>query len=82
VYSDESKNRQVKQLWEKVSKGHSMEQQILLRMLWMEALSGALMKKANPARRQKQEEKQMGRIYSHLKFCGQIMDFWPYLVCI
>ena len=34
VYSDESKNGLVKKLWNVVSKGRSVEQQILLRLLW------------------------------------------------
>ena len=38
VYSDETKNRQVKGLWTKVSKGWSMHEQIFLRLMWLEAL--------------------------------------------
>ena len=38
VYSDESKNRQIKQLFAVCSKGHSLEQQMLLRLLWRRAL--------------------------------------------
>ena len=38
VYSDEAKNRQVKGLWAAVSKGHSTCQQVLLRILWLDAL--------------------------------------------
>ena len=38
VYSDESKNRQVKTLWTAVSKGHSVYEQVLLRLLWLDAL--------------------------------------------
>ena len=38
VYSDETKNRQVKGLWEVVSKGHAMHEQIFLRLLWLDAL--------------------------------------------
>lgn len=40
VYSDESKNRQVKGLWSVVSKGHAVHEQILLRLLLLDALNG------------------------------------------
>ena len=42
VYSEESKNAQIKRLWEVCSKGHSVEQQILLRLEWQAALSIAM----------------------------------------
>ena len=35
VYSDEAKNREVKAIWNKVSKGHSVTQQVLLRLEWL-----------------------------------------------
>jgi hypothetical protein len=37
VYSDEAKNRHVKGLWSAVSKGHSVCQQVMLRLLWLDA---------------------------------------------
>ena len=39
VYSDESKNRQIKLLFQVCSKGHSVEQQMLLRLEWQRALA-------------------------------------------
>ena len=38
VYSDESKNRETKQVWNACSKGHSVYQQVLLRLEWLLAL--------------------------------------------
>ena len=38
VYSDESKNKEVKGLWNAVSKGHSVYQQVLLRLEWWDEL--------------------------------------------
>ena len=38
VYSDESKNGQVKYLWTKFSKGWSMHEQIFLRLMRLDAL--------------------------------------------
>jgi hypothetical protein len=38
VYSDEAKNKEVKGLWAAVSKGHSVCEQVLLRLLWLDAL--------------------------------------------
>ena len=38
VYSDESKNKQVKGLWGKVSKGWAMHEQVLERLMWLDAL--------------------------------------------
>ena len=38
VYSDESKNREAKQLWQACSKGWSVYLQILLRLQWFGAL--------------------------------------------
>ena len=35
VYSDETKNREVKTIWNKVSKGHGVTQQVLLRLEWL-----------------------------------------------
>ena len=40
VYSDEAKNKQVKGLWSVVSKGHSMHEQVMLRLLWLDSLQG------------------------------------------
>ena len=42
VYSEESKNSHIKRLWEVCSKGHSIEQSILLRLEWQEALAALL----------------------------------------
>ena len=41
VYSDEAKNKEVKGLWEVLSKGHSVCQQMLLRLEWLDALDHA-----------------------------------------
>ena len=38
VYSDESKNREVKSIWRVLSKGHSVCQSLLLRLEWLLAL--------------------------------------------
>ena len=38
VYSDESKNRETKAIWKACSKGHSVYQQVLLRLEWLLAL--------------------------------------------
>ena len=38
VYSDESKNGQVKYLWTKFSNGWSTHEQIFLRLMWLDAL--------------------------------------------
>lgn len=38
VYSDESKNRQTKAIWQACSKGHNVYQQVLLRLEWLLAL--------------------------------------------
>ena len=35
VYSDESKNGQVRDIWRMCSKGHSVHQQILLHLIWL-----------------------------------------------
>ena len=40
VYSDESKNREVKQIWNACSKGWSVSQQVILRLQWLWALKG------------------------------------------
>ncbi len=42
VYSDESKNREIKNLWGVVSKRHSVFQQVLLRLEWWDALDRIL----------------------------------------
>ena len=42
VYPDEAKNREVKQMWASVSKGHSVSQQILLRFAWLYALDSMI----------------------------------------
>jgi len=39
VYSDEAKNKQVKNLWTMVSKGHASFEQVFLRLLWHDDLS-------------------------------------------
>ena len=38
VYSDESKNKETKAVWRACSKGHSVYQQVLLRLEWLLAL--------------------------------------------
>ena len=40
VYSDESKNREVKQIWNACSKGWSVCQQVILRSQWLWSLEG------------------------------------------
>jgi hypothetical protein len=38
VYSNESKNRQIKQLWRVMFKGHATLEQVFLRLLWLGSL--------------------------------------------
>ena len=41
-YTEESKNRDVKRIWNMCSKGHAVEQQLLLHLLWDFALQGLM----------------------------------------
>ena len=38
VYSDESKNKETKKVWNAMSKGHAVYSQVLLRLEWRDAL--------------------------------------------